>query len=414
MNPFTSFEQNGLPESLDVKRKHVVLNGPSAEGKGRELPQTGAVDTTVASRPRIKLPASKERTSSFSGTGEGEHLIPRKQSTPARSFRTQDKRRRSEGPGSEDTDFEPDADYETLSEDGGEGGAHATRISTRTINNIVASRARREPNRRRESAGIAAKASLTRNEPRKSSPRKDFTIPVRNFSDEEGSDSAQSDSTDDSVASLPYGGYLRGPAADQEDRTPATEDVLRFQAAADAADAMLQAHLDYRPPVASETRQVTIVTAPLAAPMHSSLSMAASNGYVHPAIRGLRDSLATPLYDSRSRLQEAANQDRLSETASVRRGDEEDSEVARRPQERSSSVMSGLPDGAYSNIQAIRFGQEWEIKTWYQAPYPEEFAQVPEGRLWLCEFCLKYFSSQFQESRHRVSAPHFRFVEHCS
>ena len=71
---------------------------------------------------------------------------------------------------------------------------------------------------------------------------------------------------------------------------------------------------------------------------------------------------------------------------------------------RSASVTSGLPDGAYSNIQAIRFGQDYEIKTWYQAPYPEEFAKVPEGKLWLCEFCLKYFKGHFQAARHRVRA----------
>lgn len=69
---------------------------------------------------------------------------------------------------------------------------------------------------------------------------------------------------------------------------------------------------------------------------------------------------------------------------------------------RSASVTSGLPDGAYSNIQAIRFGQDYEIKTWYQAPYPEEFAKVPEGKLWLCEFCLKYFKGHFQAARHRL------------
>ncbi|KAK4698548.1 hypothetical protein P7C70_g7725, partial [Phenoliferia sp. Uapishka_3] len=33
------------------------------------------------------------------------------------------------------------------------------------------------------------------------------------------------------------------------------------------------------------------------------------------------------------------------------------------------------------NIKTIRFG-EYEIGTWYQAPFPEEFSRVPEGRLW--------------------------------
>lgn len=56
-----------------------------------------------------------------------------------------------------------------------------------------------------------------------------------------------------------------------------------------------------------------------------------------------------------------------------------------------------------SNIKAIRFG-EYEIETWYQAPFPEEYSRVADGRLWICEFCLKYNKGQFQASRHRVSS----------
>lgn len=52
-------------------------------------------------------------------------------------------------------------------------------------------------------------------------------------------------------------------------------------------------------------------------------------------------------------------------------------------------------------IKRIRFGT-FDIDTWYSAPYPEEYAQVPEGRLWMCEFCLKYMKSGFVAGRHRV------------
>lgn len=52
-------------------------------------------------------------------------------------------------------------------------------------------------------------------------------------------------------------------------------------------------------------------------------------------------------------------------------------------------------------ISRIRFGQ-YDIETWYQAPYPEEFARVPDGRLFICEYCLKYMKSSFQASRHRA------------
>lgn len=52
-------------------------------------------------------------------------------------------------------------------------------------------------------------------------------------------------------------------------------------------------------------------------------------------------------------------------------------------------------------IKHIRFGK-YDIDTWYNAPYPEEYQSVPDGRLWLCEFCLKYMKSGFVAQRHRV------------
>lgn len=52
-------------------------------------------------------------------------------------------------------------------------------------------------------------------------------------------------------------------------------------------------------------------------------------------------------------------------------------------------------------IRTIRFG-DFDIQTWYDAPFPEEYANIPDGRLWLCEFCLKYMKSQFVARRHQV------------
>ncbi|OCH95441.1 hypothetical protein OBBRIDRAFT_831000 [Obba rivulosa] len=57
--------------------------------------------------------------------------------------------------------------------------------------------------------------------------------------------------------------------------------------------------------------------------------------------------------------------------------------------------------GQELRIRKIRFG-EYEIDTWYDAPFPEEYASIPEGRLWICEFCLKYMKSQFSASRHQM------------
>ncbi|KAH9983094.1 acyl-CoA N-acyltransferase [Russula compacta] len=50
-------------------------------------------------------------------------------------------------------------------------------------------------------------------------------------------------------------------------------------------------------------------------------------------------------------------------------------------------------------IRTIRFG-EYDIQTWYDAPFPEEYANILDGRLWICEFCLKYNKSRFGASRH--------------
>ncbi|KAF8591103.1 hypothetical protein K439DRAFT_1328004 [Ramaria rubella] len=52
-------------------------------------------------------------------------------------------------------------------------------------------------------------------------------------------------------------------------------------------------------------------------------------------------------------------------------------------------------------IRMIRFG-EYDVDTWYDAPFPEEYASVADGKLWMCEFCLKYMKSRFQSTRHRM------------
>ena len=67
-----------------------------------------------------------------------------------------------------------------------------------------------------------------------------------------------------------------------------------------------------------------------------------------------------------------------------------------------SGSMNGSGPSAFEKIKCIRFGQ-FEIDTWYTAPFPEEYAVVPDGRLWICEFCLKYMKSAFGAGRHRVS-----------
>lgn len=55
--------------------------------------------------------------------------------------------------------------------------------------------------------------------------------------------------------------------------------------------------------------------------------------------------------------------------------------------------------GGASKIECIHFG-EFEIDTWYAAPYPEEYSR--NRVLWICEFCLKYMNSEYVGWRHKM------------
>ena len=64
-------------------------------------------------------------------------------------------------------------------------------------------------------------------------------------------------------------------------------------------------------------------------------------------------------------------------------------------------IESAAHAGKALPISMIRFGA-FDINTWFQAPFPEEYSLVPDGRLWMCEFCLKYMKSRFMVTRHRM------------
>lgn len=50
------------------------------------------------------------------------------------------------------------------------------------------------------------------------------------------------------------------------------------------------------------------------------------------------------------------------------------------------------------NLNRLQIGKH-EVDAWYFSPYPREYAHLPV--LYICEFCLSYFPSQFMISRHR-------------
>lgn len=200
---------------------------------------------------------------------------------------------------------------------------------------------------------------------------------------------------------IAYGGFLQGKDAEQGDRIPDKSDRQRFKKAKQQAQRKLLSSLEYHEP------EVTVsVTAAVSRQDSPALGAGSSNGQpaspVNPMLRGLRDSLTGQLPDSRLRTHDSQTPVPLLQSTLSSQLERQAGARSTAPLARSESATTVLPDGAYSNIQAIRFGQEYEIKTWYQAPYPEEFASVSEGKLWLCEFCLKYFKGQFQAGRHRV------------
>ncbi|KAJ3355875.1 hypothetical protein HDU91_005620 [Kappamyces sp. JEL0680] len=62
-----------------------------------------------------------------------------------------------------------------------------------------------------------------------------------------------------------------------------------------------------------------------------------------------------------------------------------------------SSPGTDLDSFLLPRIPKLQLG-EWEIDTWYAAPYPEECTRLP--KLYLCEFCLKYLKSAWSLERH--------------
>lgn len=72
-------------------------------------------------------------------------------------------------------------------------------------------------------------------------------------------------------------------------------------------------------------------------------------------------------------------------------------------------ALSDIPDCTSGNllnasrIQKIHIGNH-EIDTWYSAPYPEEYSK--NRILPICEFCLKYMSSDYVAWRHGLKCPY--------
>ena len=178
---------------------------------------------------------------------------------------------------------------------------------------------------------------------------------------------------EDEEDQIPYGGIITGEDADVSKTTITEADKERFEQSLEKAEARLGGPA---PSMSDYDPQLSIRGSPAPSsvngtPRGPTLSKTASTPNFP---RGLRDRL-------------------LQQTVSY---------------SPSLSTPNGFPskNGPIANgselIKTIRFGP-FDIDTWYSAPYPEEYQNVPDGRLWLCEFCLKYMKSGFVAGRHRVS-----------
>lgn len=90
-----------------------------------------------------------------------------------------------------------------------------------------------------------------------------------------------------------------------------------------------------------------------------------------------------------------------------------EADAARRPEDSEPTAGSAATEDEFrghhgianvSRIRKIRIG-DYEVDTWYTAPYPEEYSS--HRILRLCEFCLKYLISDYALQRHRMKC-HFR------
>ena len=175
---------------------------------------------------------------------------------------------------------------------------------------------------------------------------------------------------EDEEDQVPYGGVITGEDADISKTTITEADKESFEKSLEKAEARLGGP---PPPISEYDPQLSLRGSPAPSlngtPKGPSLSKTTSTPNFP---RGLRDRL-------------------LHQTVSY-------SPALSTPGSSTNIISSGS-----EKIKTIRFGP-FDIDTWYSAPYPEEYQNVPDGRLWLCEFCLKYMKSGFVAGRHRVSS----------
>ncbi|GAA5933213.1 hypothetical protein JCM3775_002571 [Rhodotorula graminis] len=225
-------------------------------------------------------------------------------------------------------------------------------------------------------------------------PRPDVAVPSSPTSSLGDGDDAAHGGGDEGYD--PYGGLLSAAEADGTGRRPDKVDRERFREARRAAElqervraAALEAAA--KGGGASAGRSPGPGAAPLpAAGTPSGAPAAAGVHELRPTRTATPSGAATPLAPSFSALPALPS---LATNNASSTSTSTSAAVVLPP-----ATPGGLP---IRPITHLRIG-EFELKTWYQAPFPDEYTRVADGRLWVCEWCLKYMKSGFEAERHRL------------
>jgi hypothetical protein len=197
------------------------------------------------------------------------------------------------------------------------------------------------------------------------------------------------EASDESEDEDPFGGVLKGSDADTTRTAPQQEDKERFQRSRESAEAKLggavsslahtlNGRLGKRAGSTSALRERS------AAPNANAMGYFTGSPWAGTGSGGDKAIHR----DAKGKLQNTFHSAVPSAEPST-------------PSTPTSVAATSAETGKASPIKTIRFGQ-YDVDTWYQAPYPEEYSLVPDGRLWICEYCFKYMKSGFMASRHRL------------
>ncbi|WRT68757.1 uncharacterized protein IL334_005737 [Kwoniella shivajii] len=186
---------------------------------------------------------------------------------------------------------------------------------------------------------------------------------------------------------IPYGGIIQGEEADTSKTKITERDKEEFEKSKKSAETKLGV-----PPISTDLPG--LANSVSNSPMHSPgiFSNTPNNKDTQTPGRG------TPLNGSRSLRDKLLQQSLESPSTGFPFPHTPTSNPHHHHHSNEAAIGMG---GKLEKINKIRFGQ-FDIDTWYSAPYPEEYVHVPDGRLWLCEFCLKYMKSGFVAGRHRL------------